>query len=57
MSEREKQSFEEHIKAMTKEEMEIAVMHIDINILWDGLRKREEESRNTLREIKGLLIT
>lgn len=55
MSEREKQCFEEHIKAMTKEEMEMAVKHIDIDILWDGLRKREEENRNIVKDMKVLM--
>ena len=55
MSELEKQSFEEFSKAMTKEEMEIAAMNIDIDILWDVLRKRETASRNILHGVKDLL--
>ena len=56
MSEFEKQSFEEFSKAMTKEEMEIAAMNIDIDILWDSLRKREEENRNIVRDMKALVM-
>ena len=56
MSELEKQSFEEFSKAMTKEEMEIAAMNIDIDILWDSLRKREEENRNIVRDMKALVM-
>lgn len=56
MSEREIQCFEEHIKAMSKEEMEIAAMTIDIDILWDVLRKRETENRNILNGVKELVI-
>lgn len=56
MSELEKQSFVEFTKAMTKEEMEIAAMNIDIDILWDSLRKREEENRNIVRDMKALVI-
>ena len=56
MSELEKQSFIEFSKAMTKEEMEIAAMNIDIDILWDSLRKREEENRNIVRDMKALVM-
>lgn len=56
MSEMEKQSFEEFLKAMTKEEMEMAVMHIDMDILWDGLRKRETENRNIVHGVKDLVM-
>ena len=56
MSELEKQSFVEFTKAMTKEEMEIAAMNIDIDILWDSLRKREEENRNIVRDMKALVM-
>ena len=55
MSEVERKSFEEFVKAMTKEEMEIAVQNIDIDILWDGLRKRETENRNIVHEMKALV--
>ena len=51
----EKQCFEEFIKAMTKEEMEMAVMYIDMDILWDGIRKRETENRNVLKSVKDLM--
>ena len=56
MSELEKQSFVEFTKAMTKEEMEIAAMNIDVDILWDSLRKREEENRNIVRDMKALVM-
>ena len=56
MSELEKQSFVDFAKAMTKEEMEIAAMNIDIDILWDSLRKREEENRNIVRDMKALVM-
>lgn len=56
MSERERQCFEEHIKAMSKEEMEMAAMTIDIDILWDVLRKRETENRNILNGVKDLVV-
>ena len=56
MSEREKQSFEEFLKAMTKEEMEMAAMNIDIDILWDVLRKRETENRNIVKDMKDLVL-
>lgn len=55
MSEMEKQSFEDTMKAMTKEQMEIAAMNIDIDILWDILRKRETESRTALQGVKELV--
>lgn len=55
MSEMEKQSFEDTMKAMTKEQMEIAAMNIDIDILWDILRKRETESRIALQSVKELV--
>lgn len=56
MSEKEKQCFEEFIKAMTKEEMEMAVMHIDMDILWDGIRRRETENRNIVKDMKDLVF-
>ena len=56
MSELERQSFIDFSKAMTKEEMEIAAMNIDIDILWDSLRKREEENRNIVRDMKALVM-
>ena len=52
----EKQCFEEFIKAMTKEEMEMAVMYIDMDILWDGIRKRETENRNIVKDMKELVL-
>ena len=55
MSELERQSFIDFSKAMTKEEMDIAAMNIDIDILWDVLRKRETASRNILHGVKDLL--
>lgn len=55
MSEMEKQSFEDTMKAMTKEQMEIAAMNIDIDILLDILRKRETESRTALQGVKELV--
>lgn len=56
MSELERQSFVEFSKAMTKEEMEIAAMNIDIDILWDVLRKRETENRNIVKDMKDLVL-
>ena len=56
MNEMEKKKFEEFIKAMTKEEMEIAAMHIDMDILWDGIRKRETENRRILKCVKELVV-
>ena len=56
MSELEKQSFVEFTKAMTKEEMEIAAMNIDIDILWDVLRKKETENRNIVHDMKVLVM-
>lgn len=55
MSEMEKQSFEDTMKAMTKEQMEIAAMNIDIDILWDVLRKRETESRTALQGVREVM--
>ena len=56
MSDLERNSFIEFTKALTKEEMEIAAMNIDIDILWDSLRKREEENRNIVRDMKALVM-
>ena len=56
MSELERQSFIDFSKAMTKEEMEIAAMNIDIDILWDVLRKRETENRNIVHDMKVLVM-
>ena len=56
MSELEKQGFEEFVKGMSKEEQEIAVKHIDMDILWDGIRKRETESRNIVKDMKDLVM-
>lgn len=55
MSGMEKERFEEFVKAMTKEEMEIAVQNIDMDILWDGIRKRETENRNIVHDMKDLV--
>ena len=52
----EKEKFEDFVKAMTKEEMEIAVRHIDMDILWDGIRKRETENRRILNCVKELVV-
>ena len=56
MSNIEKEKFEEFVKAMTKEEMEIAVRHIDMDILWDGIRRRETENRIILNCVKDLVV-
>lgn len=56
MSEREEKCFAEYIKAMSKEEMEMAAMVIDIDILWDVLRKRETANRNMVNEMKELVF-
>ena len=56
MSERERESFEDYIKAMSKDEMEMVAMIIDIDILWDVLRKRETENRNMVKEMKELVF-
>lgn len=56
MSNIEKEKFEEFVKAITKEEMEIAVKYIDMDILWDGIRKRETENRRILKCVKDLVV-
>ena len=56
MSERERESFEDYIKAMSKDEMEMVAMIIDIDILWDVLRKRETANRNMVNEMKELVF-
>lgn len=55
MSEMEKQSFEDLVKAMTEEEMKVAVLHIDTDILWDELRSRETSNRNKIQQVKDLV--
>lgn len=55
MSEMEKQSFEDTMKAMSEEEMKIAALHIGTDILWDELRKREMANRNVVKGIKDLV--
>ena len=56
MSEMEKQSFEDTMKAMTAEEMKIAAANIDEDIMWDELRKRSKENRDTVNEMKALVM-
>ena len=56
MSEMEKQSFEDTMKAMSAEEMKIAAANIDEDILWDELRKRSAENRNIVRDMKELVM-
>ena len=56
MSEMEKQNFEITVKAMTKEEMKIAAANIDEDIMWDELRKRSKENRDTVNEMKALVM-
>ena len=55
MSELEKQSFEEFVKAMSEEEMKIAASIIDEDIMWDELRKRSTANRNILHGVKDLV--
>ena len=55
MSGMEKERFVEFVKAMTKEEMEIAVQEIDMDILWDGIRQRETENRYIVQDMKDLV--
>jgi hypothetical protein len=56
MSELEKQSFEEFVKAMSEEEMKIAVSKINTDMLWDELRKRSTANRNILHGVKDLVM-
>ena len=56
MSELEKQSFEEFVKAMSEEEMKIAASIIDEDIMWDELRKRSTANRNILHGVKDLVM-
>ena len=55
MSEMEKQSFEDTMKAMSAEEMKIAAANIDEDILWDELRKRSTANRNTLKAVRNMV--
>ena len=55
MSEMEKQSFEDTMKAMSAEEMKIAAANIDEDILWDELRNRSRENRNIVKDMKELV--
>lgn len=55
MSEMEKQSFEDAMKAMSEEEMRMALKYFDTDMLWDELRKREAENRNILQGVKDLV--
>ena len=55
MSEMERESFEDTVKAMSQVEMKIAVLHIDTDILWDELRRRETSNRNVVKGIKDLV--
>lgn len=55
MSERERQSFEDAMKGMSDEERKIALAYFDTDMLWDELRRRETESRNIIRGVRGLV--
>lgn len=55
MSEMERQSFEDAMKGMSDEEKKMALTYFDTDMLWDELRKRELESRNIIRGVKGLV--
>lgn len=55
MSEMERQSFEDKMKGMSDEERRMALVYFDTDMLWDELRKRETESRNIIRGVRGLV--
>ena len=55
MSEMERQSFEDSIKAMSAEEMKMALKYFDTDMLWDELRERETRNRNKIQYVKDLV--
>ena len=55
MSEIDKQSITDYMKTLSKEGQEIAAKNIDIDILWDVLRSKETEERNTLQKMRKLV--
>ena len=56
MNEIEKESYKNLIKGMTTEAMKTVVVQIDTDVLWDELRRREREGRNTLQRMKDLVM-
>lgn len=56
MSEMEREVYENRIAAMSLEEQKIVATKINIDILWDELRKRETEERNHLLAMKELMV-
>ena len=56
MSEMEREAYENRIAAMSLEEQKIVATKINIDILWDELRKRETEERNHLQKMKELMV-
>ena len=50
----EKEVFESKIKAMSPEEQKIAAGLIDIDIMWDELRRRETAERNKIQAMAEL---
>ena len=55
MSELEKKEFENRICAMSEEEKNMALKHIETDMLWDELRRRETAERNQLQGVKDLV--
>lgn len=55
MGELEKQEFERVVCSMTEEEQKITLKHIETDMLWDELRKRETSSRNIVKGIRDLV--
>lgn len=51
----EKQSFEDAMKAMSADEMKMALKYFDTDMLWDELRSRETSNRKKLQNVKDLV--
>lgn len=55
MKEHEREALENRIGAMSPEEQMVAVTMIDIDLLWDELRKRELEERNFKKRMEDFV--
>ena len=55
MSELERQEFENRICAMSEEEKNMALKHIETDMLLDELRRRETSSRNILQGVRDMV--
>ena len=55
MQEHEREYLINTIKAMSPEEQAVAVTEIDIDLLWDELRRRELEERNFKRRMEDFV--